>query len=109
MFGISFNELVLIILLMVIFIKPKDIPSVVNAIARVFKKLKNFLFEIQTNLKNITDEIDDTEKKVYKTFHEQVEDVRLKIEQEENFNLFDDDYERITPKLKFDKPARRKK
>lgn len=110
MFGISLNELIVILLLMVIFVKPKDIPSVINAIAKLWKKTKAFIEEIRTQIHNITTEIDETKTETYESFHEQIEKLRKQIKDEEKeIDFFDDDYERITPKLQFDKPKRKKK
>lgn len=111
MLGISFNELIVILLLMVIFVKPKDIPSVVNAIAKFWRHLKNFIFEIQTQIRNITDEIDDTKNETFETFHDKVERVRLEIEKQASLDLdiFDDDFNKKTPKLKIEQPKQKTK
>ncbi|MGN0929537.1 MAG: twin-arginine translocase TatA/TatE family subunit [Alphaproteobacteria bacterium] len=108
MLGISLNELILVILLMVIFIKPKDIPSVVNVIAKFWKKIKNFIYEIQTQIQNITDEIDETKNVTYESFHDKIEKVRLEIEKQEELDLYDD-IDKKTPKLKIEKAKQRTK
>ena len=108
MLGISLNELILVILLMVIFIKPKDIPSVVNSIAKFWKKLKSFMGEIQTQIKNITEEIDETKDVTYESFHDKIEKVRLEIEKQEELDLYDD-IDKKTPKLKIEKAKKRTK
>lgn len=108
MLGISLNELILVILLMVIFIKPKDIPSVVNAIAKFWKKIKSFMGEIQIQIKNITEEIDETKDATYESFHDKIEKVRLEIEKQEELDLYDD-IDKKTPKLKIEKAKKRTK
>lgn len=108
MLGISLNELIIILLLMVIFIKPKDIPSVVNAIAKFWKKLKSFMGEIQNQIKNITEEIDETKDSTFESFHDKVEKVRLSIEKQEEL-YFCDDTDKKTPKLKIEKTKQRTK
>ncbi|MBR1544835.1 MAG: hypothetical protein IJ638_02735, partial [Alphaproteobacteria bacterium] len=87
MFGIGTNELLLIILLMVIFIKPRDIPSVVNFIVSVWKKIKSFVATIQNQIKNITSEISETTDDIEETFHDKIEKLRLEIDNQTD--LFD--------------------
>ncbi len=98
MFGISFNELLIILLLMVIFINPKDIPSVIKTIAQFIKKIKSFVYEIEHEIKNITNEIEETKETTYETFHDKIEKLRLDIEKESNLDTFDDE-DKKTPKL----------
>ncbi len=103
MFGIGGNELLIIILLMVIFIKPKDIPSVVNFIAKTFKKIRSFISEIRKQINEITSEISDTTDDIEETFHDKIEKLRLEIDNSEP-DFFD-----ITPKLKIEKKHHKKK
>ncbi len=107
MFGISLNELLIIILLMVIFLKPKDIPSVVNFIVRIYKKIRNFIFEIQSQIKKITNEIEDEKTEINESFHDRIEKLRLQIENEPEF--FDLEEKMKTPKLKIEKNKTTKK
>ena len=102
MFGIGGNELLTIILLMVIFIKPKDIPSVVNFIARIWKKIQTLVLKVRTQIHNITSEVSDTTDEIEENFHDRIEKLRLKINNEPEF--FD-----LTPKLKISKKTRSKK
>ena len=96
---------------MVIFVKPKDIPSVVNAIAKFWNAVKNFIFEIQTQIRNITDEIDETKDETLETFHDKVERVRLEIEKQNTLDLdiYDDELDKKTPKLKIEQPKQKNK
>ena len=87
---------------MVIFVKPKDIPSVVNFIAKCFKKIRKFISDVKTQIQNITSEISETKGEVEETFHERIEKLRLEINNEPDF--FD-----LSPKLKIDKKEKRKK
>lgn len=103
MFGIGGNELLIIILLMVIFIKPKDIPSVVNFIAKTFKKIRSFISKIRKQINEITSEISDTTDDIEETFHDKIEKLRLEIDNSEP-DFFD-----ITPKLKIEKKHHKKK
>ena len=103
MFGIGGNELLIIILLMVIFIKPKDIPSVVNFIAKTFKKIRSFISKIRKQINEITSEISDTTEDIEETFHDKIEKLRLEIDNSEP-DFFD-----ITPKLKIEKKHHKKK
>ncbi len=101
MFGIGWNEILVIILLMVIFIKPKDIPSVVNFLATVWKKIQSFTNEIRKQIKNITSEISDKTEEYEETFHDKIEKLRLEIENEPEF--FD-----LSPKLNINKKEKQK-
>ena len=87
---------------MVIFIKPKDIPSVVNFIAHCFKKIRSFIFNMQKQIREITSEVSDSTDEIDETFHDKIERLRLEIEKEPEF--FD-----ISPKLKIDKKPRTRK
>lgn len=75
---------------MVIFIKPKDIPSVVNFIASVWRKIKLFMQRMHTQINLITSEIDDTQEIIEDTFHDRIEKLRLKINEEPDFFEYDD-------------------
>ena len=101
MFGIGTNEIIVIILLMVIFIKPKDIPSVVNFIVSVWKKIRSFIQTIKNQIQNITSEISDTTEDIEETFHDKIEKLRLEIENEPDF--FD-----LQPKLSINKQETKK-
>lgn len=88
---------------MVIFIKPKDIPSVVNFIAKTFKKIRSFISKIRKQINEITSEISDTTDDIEETFHDKIEKLRLEIDNSEP-DFFD-----ITPKLKIEKKHHKKK
>lgn len=82
---------------MVIFIKPKDIPSVVNFLAKIIKKVQEFVFEIRHQINSISSDIDETKDMVEENFHNKIEKLRLQIQQEPEF--FDFDEVKKTPKL----------
>ena len=105
MFGISGNELIVIILLMVIFIKPKDIPSVVNFIAKIWKWIKDFVSEVQEQINKVALEIKETKDETNETFHDKIEKLRLEINQQTDF--FDIDDNKKTPKLKINKKTKK--
>lgn len=99
MLGISLYELIVIILLMVIFINPKDIPSVIKNIAKCIKKLKSFINDIQKEIKDITKEIEETRENTYETFHDQIEKIRLEISKDINEEYYEEENKK-TPQLK---------
>ena len=91
---------------MVIFIKPKDIPSVVNFLATIWHKTSQFIKRIHTQISVITSEIDDTQEIIEDTFHDRIERLRLKINEEPDFFEWDDDGNKRQPKL--DIPQKKK-
>ncbi len=56
MFDISFAELLLVIIVAVVFIRPKDVPTVVRTIAKVMKSLRDFSHEVKQVFDDITRE-----------------------------------------------------
>ena len=87
---------------MVIFVKPKDIPSVVNFIAKCFKKIRKFVSDVKAQIQNVTSEITKTGDELEESFHEKIEKLRLEINNEPDF--FD-----LSPKLKIDKKKEKNK
>ena len=75
---------------MVIFLKPKDIPSVINYIAKFWKKINSFIYEIQLKIKEITSEIDISKDEIEETFHDKIEKLRLEIYQQQEFLDFEE-------------------
>ncbi|MFL2980131.1 MAG: twin-arginine translocase TatA/TatE family subunit [Methylophilaceae bacterium] len=50
MFDISFAELIIIILAIIIFVSPKNLPVLARGAGKFSKKLKNFIYEIKQEL-----------------------------------------------------------
>ncbi|MDX1949230.1 MAG: hypothetical protein SFT90_01870 [Rickettsiales bacterium] len=46
MFDLSIWEILIVILGAIIFLKPEDFPVVIRAVAKIFRKIKNFSAEI---------------------------------------------------------------
>ena len=99
MFGIGLGELILTLLLMVIFIKPRDIPSVVNFILLSWHKICSFVQHVHAQISRITSEIDNTENIIEDTFHDRIEKLRLKINEEPDFFEYEEDNKKRQPKL----------
>ena len=66
MFDISISELFVIILAIIIFVAPKNLPTLASALGKITQKTKNFILEIKNEidtedrfkeLKNIEKEI----------------------------------------------------
>lgn len=72
MFGISFNELIIIFLIMVIFLKPRDLPIIINFLVSIWTSLQSFIFKIHEKFKYITSEINDNIKYIDDTFYDNV-------------------------------------
>ena len=56
MFNFSFSELLLIVVVAVVFIGPKDLPIVVKTIAKFMKQLRDFSHEIKTAFDDLAKE-----------------------------------------------------
>ena len=50
MFDISFAELIIIILVLMIFISQKNLPVLARGAGKITKKIKNFIYEIKQEL-----------------------------------------------------------
>ena len=61
---IGWSELLVIIILAILIIGPKDFPIVVKKIGSYVKKIKSYVTEIQDDIENVTDL--DSEKKIKK-------------------------------------------
>ena len=58
MFDFGFNELLLLSILIIIFIGPKELPSVLRAIYNFLSKLWVYSKEIRTSIESIAHEVD---------------------------------------------------
>ncbi len=56
MFDLSLAEILLIVVVIVVFIQPKDIPVVVRAVARAVKGLRGFMHEVRQAFDDIAKE-----------------------------------------------------
>jgi sec-independent protein translocase protein TatB len=68
MFNIGWTELLLITIVFLIFIKPKDIPFFIKKIATFFYKIKNYISDITEEFKEeiYTDEFKKKNKEILK-------------------------------------------
>ena len=68
MFNIGWTELLLITIVFLIFIKPKDIPFFIKKIATFFYKIKNYMSDITEEFKEeiYTDEFKKKNKEILK-------------------------------------------
>ena len=68
MFNIGWTELLLITIVFLIFIKPKDIPFFIKKIATFFYKIKNYISDITEDFKEeiYTDEFKKKNKEILK-------------------------------------------
>lgn len=57
MFGLSFSELVIIFLVAILVIKPKDLPEITYFIGRIYYKIKRFFFNAKSYLNNAQKEL----------------------------------------------------
>ena len=68
MFNIGWTELLLITIVFLIFVKPKDIPFFIKKIAKFFYKIKNYISDITEEFKEeiYTDEFKKKNKEILK-------------------------------------------
>ena len=68
MFNIGWTELLLITIVFLIFIKPKDIPFFIKKIATFFYKIKNYISDVTEDFKEeiYTDEFKKKNKEILK-------------------------------------------
>lgn len=56
MLDVSFSELLLIVVIGVVFLRPKDVPVVVRAVAKAMKTIRDFTHEVRQVFDDITRE-----------------------------------------------------
>lgn len=56
MFDFSFSELLLVIVVAIVFIQPKDLPVIIKTIAKAMRSLRGFTHEIRLAFDEITRE-----------------------------------------------------
>ncbi len=80
MFGFSLAELILVLLVALIFIKPQDLPEIAHFVGRIFYRSKKLFKEIKKSLKEMENELglDDLKHEVNRGIAE--EKVRLEEE-----------------------------
>jgi sec-independent protein translocase protein TatB len=56
MFGFSFAELILVLLVMLIFIKPQDLPEIAHFLGKIFYRGKRLFSDLKKSLKEMESE-----------------------------------------------------
>ncbi|MDX2074586.1 MAG: Sec-independent protein translocase protein TatB [Alphaproteobacteria bacterium] len=56
MFDLSFSEILLIVLVAVVFLGPKELPTVIRAVARALRVLKNLSMEVRKTFEALAEE-----------------------------------------------------
>ncbi len=57
MFGIGFFEIILIIFVVLIFIKPKDLPNFIRSIGRFYSQIRNAYLSVLRAINSYNDEV----------------------------------------------------
>lgn len=57
MFGFSLAELIVVLLVILIFVKPTDLPEIAHFLGKVFYRVKHFYYEIKSSLKSMESEL----------------------------------------------------
>ena len=86
MFGVSFAELLIVCIVAIILMKPRDIHKVAHWYKYIFKKIMEFRSIAQESIDKINDSLEEDEPKVVK--HEYVIDANNKLERTYNTNPF---------------------
>jgi sec-independent protein translocase protein TatB len=70
MFDISFGELLVVMVLAVVFIGPKELPVVVRAVARAIFQIKKFMLEVKSMMNDLAHEagVDDIKREMEEEF-----------------------------------------
>ena len=63
MFGFSFAELILVLIVALIFIKPQDLPEIAHFFGKIYYRAKRFFNEIKKQFKEVENEFGITELK----------------------------------------------
>ncbi len=111
MFGISFSEFIIILVIMVIFLHPRDIPSVINFVAKIFAYIQDFIYNTRMKMNYIKSGIENDVVFLNDTFHDNIEQLKLEIPDEPDFfDLNDDtDLSKKIPKIEIPKSGKTKK
>ena len=80
MFGLSFAELIVIILAALIFIKPKDLPEVARFLGRSYYRCKKLWSDVKIYLKSVENELGLSE--LRQELNKGISDEKSKIEDE---------------------------
>jgi sec-independent protein translocase protein TatB len=80
MFGFSLAELILVLLVALIFIKPQDLPEIAHFFGKIFYRAKRLFNEVKKSLKDLEKElgIDELKQEVNRGIAEE----KLKLEEE---------------------------
>lgn len=66
MFDISFGEILIIISIAILFVKPEDLPTILKKIAKTFRNIKKIFTDINSGISNIL-ELDEIQEDQAKT------------------------------------------
>lgn len=75
MFDFSFNELLLLSILIIIFIGPKELPGALRAIYSFMSKLWVYSKEIRTSIESIANEADISNEEDIKAINEEIKNL----------------------------------
>ncbi len=74
MFGIGLYELVIILVITVIVIRPKDLPKIASKAGRIIQKLKKYFLQLRDDFNDISDAVMDEDN--FKTWEDRVDEKR---------------------------------
>ncbi|MEW5818305.1 MAG: twin-arginine translocase TatA/TatE family subunit, partial [Spirochaetota bacterium] len=57
MFGIGFWEIVIIFLIVIVFVRPSDLPKLVRKLGHLYRQVKDFNQEVMAKIREIEDEV----------------------------------------------------
>ncbi|MDR1009091.1 MAG: hypothetical protein LBL52_02450 [Rickettsiales bacterium] len=103
MFGISFDELLVIVLIAAVLIRPKDVPAIARFLARIAKWTKRTAAKFSAYIEDAAGEQDEPRE----TFHQQIERMRGEMRLDPRLDLYGEIKDKKTPTLNID--AKKKK
>ncbi len=80
MFGFSFAELILVLIVVLIFIKPQDLPEIAHFLGKIFYRGKRFFNELKQQFKAVENEFGIAELK--QEIHRGIAEEKAKLEEE---------------------------
>lgn len=80
MFGFSFAELILVLIVALIFIKPQDLPEIAHFFGKIFYRSKRFFDQLKKQFKNVENELGIAELK--QEIHRGIAEEKTKLDDE---------------------------
>lgn len=91
MFGFSLAELIVVFIVIIIFVKPQDLPEIARFLGKIYYKIRSFFQQIKEQLKEVEKEIGFDE--IKQEINKGISEARVELEEKEgNFTTIIDIY-----------------